>query len=331
MRQFARLYDVLEQAAEPGDRVAALSGYLRSVPRRDAAWALVLLAGRAPKRAVTPHRLRSWTCEVAGIPDWLFSRCRQAVADVAETATLLYPAPRAGSPEPLHAWIEDRLLPLSQLAPAECKSRVLDAWGQLDDTQLLVWNALLVGKLRTPVDRDDLARALAEISGREPSIMNRGLDALEPTAASYRALLEARDAGAGLPEIGNAQTHRLDAVLIYANRGRGRRAAYYCDLTFGLWREGQLVPFARTDQGLTEENLDKVDAFVRRHVKERFGPVRAVEPRLVFTIAFDGIETSARRKSGLKVHSPRVETWKIDAEPEAADDLAAAQALIAEA
>ena len=336
MKAFADLFAALGEAQEPGDAVAALARYLGAVPAADAAWAVRLLAGQRPPRTVTPRQLRRWTCRVAGLPEWLFTPCRQAVGDLAETAALLYPAGDVASPQPLPVWIEERLLPLADQTPAERRRDVVAAWSELDEAQLLVWNKLLTGGFRPPVQRPQLAAALAEISGLEPARMLRRLSGdLSPTAEGYRALLvasaedDADDAGGD--QAAGTEPDLLDAVLIYAQRGRGRRAAFYCDLTFGLWHDGALVPFARTSEGLDEDELARIDAFVRRHVVERFGPVRAVEPRLVFTLAFDGVEPAPRRKSGLKALAPRVAYQRDDIPPEDADSLETARALLGRA
>jgi DNA ligase-1 len=95
-------------------------------------------------------------------------------------------------------------------------------------------------------------------------------------------------------------------VLIYAQRGHGKRASLYTDYTFGLWRDGELVPFAKAYSGLTDAEIREVDAFIRRNTVERFGPVRTVKPELVFELGFEGIQRSSRHKSGIAVRFPRM-------------------------
>jgi DNA ligase 1 len=90
--------------------------------------------------------------------------------------------------------------------------------------------------------------------------------------------------------------HSIDAVLIYAQRGHGRRASLYTDYTFGLWDNNQLVPVAKAYSGLTDEEIHEVDAFVRRNTLDKFGPVRVVKPELVFELHFEGIQVSTRHK-----------------------------------
>ncbi len=120
----------------------------------------------------------------------------------------------------------------------------------------------------------------------------------------------------------------VDAVLIYAQRGSGKRASLYTDYTFGVWSEGILVPFAKAYSGLTDAEIRDVDAFVRRNAIEKFGPVRTVEPRLVFEIAFEGIQLSTRHKSGVAVRFPRILRWRKDKRPEDADSLENVRSLL---
>ncbi len=120
----------------------------------------------------------------------------------------------------------------------------------------------------------------------------------------------------------------IDAVLIYAQPGSGRRASLFTDYTFGVWDGGKLVPFAKAYSGLTDAEIREVDAFVRRHTIEKFGPVRTVEPRLVFELAFEGIQRSTRHKSGVAVRFPRILRWRTDKKIEEADSLATVRALL---
>jgi DNA ligase-1 len=122
--------------------------------------------------------------------------------------------------------------------------------------------------------------------------------------------------------------YTVDAVLIYAQRGHGRRAGLYTDYTFGVWDGDELVPFAKAYSGLDASEIDEVDAFVRRHSVERFGPVRRVEPRLVFEIAFEGIRPSGRHKSGVAVRFPRMARWRRDKTPAEADTIETVRALL---
>jgi DNA ligase-1 len=123
------------------------------------------------------------------------------------------------------------------------------------------------------------------------------------------------------------EPHTIDAILIYAQPGQVGRTDLFTDYTFGVWRRGELVPVAKSGSGLTDEEIGRIDSFIRQNTIERFGPVRSVSPQLVFEIAFDGIEASARRKSGLTLRSPRIVKWK-DKPSEEADTLDALKAML---
>jgi DNA ligase-1 len=148
----------------------------------------------------------------------------------------------------------------------------------------------------------------------------------------------------------------VDGVLIYAQAGHGRRASVYTDYTFAVWNrapasaaeaqgvidaiarreppaEGglQLVPFAKAYSGLSDAEMARVDAIVRRTTIESFGPVRSVTPTLVFELGFEGIARSTRHKSGIAVRFPRMLRWREDKPVEEADSLQTLAALLPEA
>ena len=122
---------------------------------------------------------------------------------------------------------------------------------------------------------------------------------------------------------------RLDAVLLYAQAGSGKRANLYTDYSFGLWNgEGELVTFAKAYSGLDNAEIRALDRWIRAHTTERFGPVRAVEPLQVFELAFEGIQPSKRHKCGFAVRFPRISRWRTDKPASEADSLASAIALM---
>jgi DNA ligase-1 len=124
--------------------------------------------------------------------------------------------------------------------------------------------------------------------------------------------------------------YSVDAVLIYAQPGSGKRASLLTDYTFGLWHEGTLVPFAKAYSGLSNEEIGELDRWIRRHTRERFGPVRHVEPVQVFELGFEGIAESSRHKSGVAVRFPRMLRWRKDKKAEEADTLETVRRLIGE-
>jgi DNA ligase-1 len=120
----------------------------------------------------------------------------------------------------------------------------------------------------------------------------------------------------------------VDAVLIYAQRGHGRRSGLYTDYTFAVRDGDGLVPFAKAYSGLSDAEIRRVDRFIQRNTLERFGPVRSVKPELVFEIAFDGIQASRRHKSGVAVRFPRIARWREDKSVEDADTVERLQSLL---
>jgi len=126
----------------------------------------------------------------------------------------------------------------------------------------------------------------------------------------------------------------IDAVLIYAQRGHGRRASLYSDYTFAVWdgapelTDRKLVPFAKAYSGLTDAEMAKVDAVIRKTTIETFGPVRSVKPTLVFELGFEGIARSPRHKSGIAVRFPRMLRWRVDKPIAEADTLETLSALL---
>jgi DNA ligase-1 len=120
----------------------------------------------------------------------------------------------------------------------------------------------------------------------------------------------------------------VDAVLIYAQPGSGKRAGLFTDYTFGIWEGNHLVPFAKAYTGLTDEEIRKVDQFVRRNTLEKFGPVRTVKPELVFELHFEGIQRSSRHKSGIAVRFPRMARWRTDKKAEDADNIETVRGLL---
>jgi len=120
-----------------------------------------------------------------------------------------------------------------------------------------------------------------------------------------------------------------DCVLMYAQRGSGKRSSYYSDYTFGCWNEsGELLPVGKAYFGFTDEELKWLDRWIRGHTVERFGPVREVEKSLILEVAFDSIHTSTRHKSGVAMRFPRISRIRIDKPAAEADRLATLQAMV---
>ena len=117
------------------------------------------------------------------------------------------------------------------------------------------------------------------------------------------------------------EPYTVDAVLLYAQAGHGRRANLYTDYSFGVWSGDDLVPIAKAYSGLKDEEIKTLDRWIRKHTIERFGPVRSVESAQVFELAFEGINRSSRHKCGIAVRFPRIVRWRQDLSPKDADTL----------
>lgn len=529
MRAFTQLFLELERRSRTSEKVAAMRDYFLEARPEDAAWAVYFLSGRKLKRITTAQILRAHAARVSGYRDWLVDASHDAVGDMTETIALMLPPAKQPTDRRLAEWITERFIPLRQL-DAEAQFRAIAAaWAELGSSERLVWNKLLTGTFRAGVARQLVTRALAEVVGVTPDVIEHrlmgdwsptaqflssllqsdtddtdvsrpypfqlawplesDLDSLgdrmrwlvewqwngiraqlirrddqtflwsrgdelvterfpEIAAAAeslpdgvvmdgeivawadgkvlgfgdlkrragrstvtaklvrevpvvffafdlleyehgdirYRALLSRRalldevlerldalDRGRlTLPPCVNASswedvaTRRaearshgaeglmlkrlelpyaigrqrgswwkwktgpltIDAVLIYAERRQGSGAELYNSYTFAVWRDGELVPFAKTRTGLTEEEVADVDRFVRANTIEQFGPVRSVVPELVFELAFDGVERSSRHKSGIAVRSLRIVRWRKDKRPGEADSLSTIGAML---
>ena len=119
----------------------------------------------------------------------------------------------------------------------------------------------------------------------------------------------------------------VDAVLVAAQKGSGKRASLFSDFTFAVWDGDTLVPFAKAYSGLTDAEMRQVDAWVNKHTTEKFGPVRGVKPELVFEIGFEGIQRSTRHKSGIATRFPRILRWRTDKLIREADTIQAVRKL----
>ncbi|MBL8670470.1 MAG: cisplatin damage response ATP-dependent DNA ligase [Alphaproteobacteria bacterium] len=121
-----------------------------------------------------------------------------------------------------------------------------------------------------------------------------------------------------------------DCVLMYAQRGHGKRSSFYSDYTFGCWRDAELVPVGKAYSGFTDDELRRIDAWVRANTVDRFGPVRVVRAGLVFEVAFDSVQASSRHKSGLAMRFPRIHRIRWDKPAAEADRVEGLAALVAD-
>jgi DNA ligase-1 len=526
LRRFAALYDAIDRTTSTNGKVAAMVAYFTSAPAADAAWAVFFLTGRRLKRLVPGAAIWEWARAATGLGGWLLEECYSVVGDGAEVAALVLDQMPSASEDdrPLSEWVEQRILPLRQLAPAAQQEQVTAWWNTLDRLQRFILLKLLTGELRVGVSQTLVVRALAQaadlpVTTTAARLMGEWTPTAEwfasvqsrdrtdddrsrpypfclasPLEADVTALGEPRDwliewkwdgiraqlvrrgdavhlwsRGEELithrfPEIAAAATHlpdgtvldgevlafrddrplpfsalqqrigrqkevaqmaravpvvfmtydiledaatdvraqplavrrprleelvatsstlraspsitsasweelaqlraesrergvegfmlkrlssaygvgrkkgdwwkwkidpyTIDAVLIYAQPGSGRRASLLTDYTFGVWNDGALVPVAKAYSGLSNEEIAEVDRWIRRHTLERFGPVRHVEPVQVFELGFEGIARSSRHRSGVAVRFPRMLRWRKDKTAADADTLEVVMKLI---
>ena len=546
MKAFAALYRALDATTSSLGKQAALQAYLAQATPRDAAWAVYFLAGGKPRQIVPVKLLRELAQQAAGLPEWLFIECYEAVGDLAETISLLLPAPDAPVDLGLATWVEEHLLPLRGQPPQTQAEALQAQWQVLEAADRLVYFKLITGAFRVGVSRLQVTQALAAHAALDPKrvaqrLMGYTHIGARPGAADFEALIapesdsEQRRATSGQPypfflahpyneplpsmpdtlgpvsgwqvewkwdgiraqvvrragqawlwsrgeelvsdrfpelmtmaqalpdgtvldgeivvwregqvqpfaelqkrigrktlsarllkdlpvvllaydllewqgqdlraqplsarqalldtllqQTGHPQllpsprlvapdwadlarqreaarsmgvegmmlkaldSHygvgrtkasgvwwkwkidplSVDAVLIYAQRGHGRRASLYSDYTFAVWDgepgtpERRLVPFAKAYSGLTDAEMARVDAIIRKTTIESFGPVRSVKPTLVFELGFEGIARSSRHKSGIAVRFPRMLRWREDKPVDEADTLDNLRALL---
>ena len=211
MREFAALYAALDASTSTAAKVQALREHLAPMAAADAAWAVYLLSGGKPRQAVPTAVLRRAACEAAGIDDWLFEACYQTVGDLGETIAHVLPHGDVRMPEPdtavgtlpepqlaathgLSSWMEDGLLPLRGRDPLEQIRQLRALWSVLEATERFLLTKLVGGGFRVGVSRLLVQRAVAELSGLEPSEVAQRMMGLTqasrlPTAQTWRDLI----------------------------------------------------------------------------------------------------------------------------------------------
>jgi DNA ligase 1 len=254
-------------------------------------------------------------------------------------------------------WTEGRVLPFAQLQRRIGRKAVTRAILAQVPVVIVAYDLLEMGGVDVrdrPLRerREALAAQVAAFGAGSPSMAHRlqlspivespTWDDLAQAWAGSRAMqaeglmLKRRDSAYGVGRRRGdwwkwkVQPHTIDAVLIAAQRGNGKRASLYTDYTFGVWdtQKGTLVSIAKAYSGLTDAEIRQVDAFVRRNMVEKFGPVRTVKPELVFELAFEGLNRSSRHKSGIAVRFPRILRWRTDKPAAEADTLDSIRAML---
>jgi DNA ligase 1 len=202
MKRFAQLFAELDATTSTNAKVEALQRYFAQAAPHDAAWAVYFLAGGKPRQVVATSRLRALACEVAGIEDWLFEECYQAVGDLAETIAHILPLPQGSalSDVGLAEWVQERLLPLRGLGEEEVAARVRGYWDALDAQGRFLLTKLVGGGFRVGVSKLLVQRALAAHGGLDAKrVAQRMMGYTDgksmPTAAKFSALLAQPEAG----------------------------------------------------------------------------------------------------------------------------------------
>lgn len=201
MKRFVALYLALDASTSTLAKVAALKRYLAEAPAQDAAWAVYLLAGGTPRRAVPTGELRALACEAAGLPEWLFEAGYAATGDLAEAIAYVLPEPEGLLDEPLSNWMIERILPLRALDASARREAVLAAWRGLSADERFMFVKLVGGGFRVGVSKLLVQRALAEWSGADAAgIAQRMMGYTDidtpPTAERFQALLVEDASGA---------------------------------------------------------------------------------------------------------------------------------------
>jgi len=529
MKDFARLFTLLDETNKTNAKVEVLKDYFVSVSDEDKIHTLALFTGRKPKRQINSTLVKTWAQEMANIPQWLFEESYQVVGDLGETIALLLPEGDSSHGKSLSEWIRE-INELSSFTEGERKNWLMNSWLSMNQQERFVFNKILTGSFRIGVSQSLIVKALSEISGLRPNVLtHRIMGNWNPDTFSFHKLIQEEDASddASRPypfclayaiqetsdkvksaeeiekDLGNTENwqaewkwdgiraqvifrqgeifiwtrgeelatekfpelhafiselpegtvldgeaicfadnkplpfnilqtrigrknlskkilaespmvfiaydclefdgddirsmpfkHRrsmleklhhinpfkntfqlspivvfdnwkhlyelrlqarenhaegfmlkrldsvyqtgrkrgdwwkwkidplsVDAVMIYAQKGHGRRADLYTDYTFAVWDGDKLVAFAKAYSGLTDKEIKQVDAFVKRNTLEKFGPVRTVKPEMVFEIGFEGINRSNRHKSGIALRFPRILRWRHDKKIEDADTL----------
>jgi DNA ligase-1 len=190
MKKFTELFLSLEQADQEADKIEILGEYFRRVPAEDSAWAIFLLLVWKSKPLVTSKRLKKWTIEAAGVPEWLYQESFDAVGDLEETIALLFPGSKIPDPRTLQFWAGDRILLLSSKKGFDKQKVILHDWKKMDGDQRLIWNKLLSGKFCSPVSKELIITALAKVYKIDEILIVRRLaQDWKPSAEFYHQLV----------------------------------------------------------------------------------------------------------------------------------------------
>ena len=199
MREFARLYAELDDTTSTKRKLNALQAYFSKAAPENAAWAVYFLAGGKPRQAVPVKLLRQYATEYAGLEEWLFDECYNAVGDLAETIAHILPAPRQESDIGLADWIEQRIAPLRGAAPDDVRAALFGYWDELETRERFLLGKLIGGGFRVGVSRLLVTRALSAIAAVDSKLVAQRLmgwtdGSVRPTAQGFLQLIAAPSA-----------------------------------------------------------------------------------------------------------------------------------------
>jgi len=194
MREFARLYAELDETTATNRKLDALKAYFSSAAPENAAWAVYFLAGGKPRQAVPAKLLRQYATEYAGLDEWLFDECYDAVGDLAETIAHILPEPKTRSDIGLAVWIEQRIAPLRGAAPETIRQALFDYWDELETRERFLLVKLIGGGFRVGVSKLLVTRALSGIAAVDSKLIAQRLmgwtdGSVSPTAAGFLQLI----------------------------------------------------------------------------------------------------------------------------------------------
>lgn len=273
MKRFARLFAELDASTATNDKLAALQRYYAEAPAADAAWATYFLAGGKPRQGVPTATLRTLAAQRAGIAEWLFEECYQAVGDLAETIAHVLPPATQRSELGLARWVEDRLLPLRGAEPAQQAERLAAWWDELDAPERFLLVKLIGGGFRVGVSKLLVQRALAAHAGLDAKLVAQHMmgytDALaRPDEAGFAALIA--PAGEGRMAQGQPYpfflAHALDVPREDFDAKLGPPADWLVEWKYDgiraqiVWRGGQCWIWSRGEELVTERFPEIVDA-----------------------------------------------------------------------
>jgi len=194
MREFARLYADLDETTATNRKLEALKAYFSSAAPENAAWAVYFLAGGKPRQAVPAKLLRQYATEYAGLDEWLFDECYDAVGDLAETIAHILPEPKTRSDIGLAIWIEQRIAPLRGAAPETIRQALFDYWDELETRERFLLVKLIGGGFRVGVSKLLVTRALSAIAAVDSKLIAQRLmgwtdGSVSPTAQGFLQLI----------------------------------------------------------------------------------------------------------------------------------------------